>query len=157
MTTKEIKIGVPQGYEIDKEKSTFEKIVFKKKEVGFEHFDFAGAFIDDDSRVIPVSLFSKSTLSINAYKNIWISTDHAKASLAMSQLSVLMASPTYNGDWVADWENREMKYCICFIMNRIISNWTYTESNFLSFKTDDARDRFLENHRGLIIEAKILL
>ena len=30
METKEIKIEVPQGYEIDKEKSTFEKIVFKK-------------------------------------------------------------------------------------------------------------------------------
>ena len=27
---KELKIEVPQGYEIDKEKSTFEKIVFKK-------------------------------------------------------------------------------------------------------------------------------
>ena len=30
METKEIKIEVPQGYEIDKEKSTFEKIIFKK-------------------------------------------------------------------------------------------------------------------------------
>ena len=28
---KEIKIQVPEGYEIDKEKSTFEKIIFKKK------------------------------------------------------------------------------------------------------------------------------
>ena len=28
---KEIKIQVPEGYEIDKEKSSFEKIVFKKK------------------------------------------------------------------------------------------------------------------------------
>lgn len=27
---KEIKIEIPQGYEIDKEKSTFEKIVLKK-------------------------------------------------------------------------------------------------------------------------------
>ena len=30
---KELKIEVPQGYEIDKEKSTFEKIVFKKIKV----------------------------------------------------------------------------------------------------------------------------
>ena len=27
---KELKIEIPKGYEIDKEKSTFEKIVFKK-------------------------------------------------------------------------------------------------------------------------------
>ena len=30
MERKELKIEIPQGYEIDKEKSTFEKIVFKK-------------------------------------------------------------------------------------------------------------------------------
>lgn len=157
MTTKEIKIEVPAGYEIDRERSTFDIIRLKKKEVEFEHFDFTGAFIDDDSLVIPVSLFSKSTLSINAYKNIWISKAHAKASLAMSQLSVLMASPTYNGNWMADWENREMKYYIRFYENKIITNWSFDSSNFLSFKTADARDRFLNNHRDLILEAKILL
>ena len=32
---KELKIEVPKGYEIDKEKSTFEKIVFKKVEDPF--------------------------------------------------------------------------------------------------------------------------
>lgn len=31
METKEIKIEVPEGYEIDKENSSFEKIIFKKK------------------------------------------------------------------------------------------------------------------------------
>ena len=30
METKELKIEIPQGYEIDKQKSTFEKIIFKK-------------------------------------------------------------------------------------------------------------------------------
>ena len=30
METKEVKIEVPKGYEIDRQKSTFEKIVFKK-------------------------------------------------------------------------------------------------------------------------------
>ena len=30
METKEVKIEIPQGYEIDRQKSTFEKIIFKK-------------------------------------------------------------------------------------------------------------------------------
>ena len=30
METKELKIEIPQGYEIDRQKSTFEKIIFKK-------------------------------------------------------------------------------------------------------------------------------
>lgn len=34
METKEVKIEVPQGYEIDRQKSTFEKIIFKKIEYG---------------------------------------------------------------------------------------------------------------------------
>lgn len=33
METKEMKIQAPEGYEIDKEKSTFEKIVFRKIEI----------------------------------------------------------------------------------------------------------------------------
>ena len=32
MDTKKLKINIPEGYEIDKEKSTFEEIVFKKVE-----------------------------------------------------------------------------------------------------------------------------
>ena len=36
MNTKEIKITVPEGYEIDKENSTFECIKFKKKELTYE-------------------------------------------------------------------------------------------------------------------------
>lgn len=39
METKEVKIEAPEGYEIDKEKSTFEKIVFKKKVVKTEYKD----------------------------------------------------------------------------------------------------------------------
>ena len=35
METKEFKIQVPEGYEIDKENSTFECIKFKKKSISF--------------------------------------------------------------------------------------------------------------------------
>ena len=35
MNTKKLKINIPEGYEIDKEKSTFEEIVFKKVEDPF--------------------------------------------------------------------------------------------------------------------------
>lgn len=33
---KEVKIQIPEGYEIDREKSTFERIVFKKKDLTYE-------------------------------------------------------------------------------------------------------------------------
>ena len=101
METKEIKIEVPQGYEIDRERSTFDIIRLKKKEVEFEHFKFNGAWISLDSKIIESNNpDSYSVVNQKNNQNIWISTAHAEACLAMSQLSVLMASPTYNGDWV---------------------------------------------------------
>lgn len=36
MEHKEIKITVPEGYEIDKENSTFERIIFKQKRMSYE-------------------------------------------------------------------------------------------------------------------------
>ena len=35
METRKLKINIPEGYEIDKEKSTFEEIIFKKVEDPF--------------------------------------------------------------------------------------------------------------------------
>ena len=149
---------VPEGYEIDNEKSTFETIVFKKKEVEFEHFKFEGAYINMRSEIKTGNGFdSIFTISEENNKNVWISEAHAKASLAMSQLSVLMASPTYNGDWVADWEADDSKYVIQLTANNIETRSYLWTSHFLSFKTADARDRFLTNHRDLILEAKLLL
>ena len=76
----------------------------------------------------------------------------------MSQLSVLMASPTYNGDWVADWEDDMTdKYIIYFVDSEVEKTRSRCRSHFLSFKTEDTRDRFLDSHRDLILEAKILL
>ena len=158
MITKEIKIEVPAGYEIDRERSTFDIIRLKKKEVEFEHFKFDGAYIDMWSEIKTGNGFdSIFTISEESNKNVWISEAHAKASLAMSQLSVLMASPTYNGGWVADWEADDSKYVIQLTANNIETRSYLWTSHFLSFKTKDVRDRFLENHRDLILEAKILL
>jgi hypothetical protein len=41
METKQLKITVPEGYEIDKEKSTFENIVFKEK-TALNHVTYLG-------------------------------------------------------------------------------------------------------------------
>ena len=158
MKEKEIKIEVPAGYEIDRERSTFDIIRLKKKEVEFEHFKFEGVWINEASDILSTPFNTKSIVGRDSNKNIWISKAHAKASLAMGQLSVLMASPTYNGDWVADWEDDMTdKYIIYFVDSEVEKTRSRCRSHFLSFKTEDARDRFLENHRGLIIEAKILL
>ena len=160
-TKKEIVIMIdpPTGYEFDNEKSNCDRLVFKKKEVKFEHFQFMGAYVENNAGVISLGQCnSRVVIGKDESKNIWISTAHAKASLAMSQLSVLMASPAYTGDWVADWEDGyHLKFQIYFVDNEIKVTDSYYRSCFLSFKTRNARDGFLENHRELILEAKLLL
>ena len=59
MENKSIKINIPEGMEIDKEKSTFEEIVFKSKEKQLpkaweELNNIKGYYIDTDSIVKPV-------------------------------------------------------------------------------------------------------
>ena len=48
MEKKELKIDIPEGYEIDKENSTFEHIVFKKKEIATNYEDVALALFKNN-------------------------------------------------------------------------------------------------------------
>ena len=57
METKELKISVPQGYEIDKENSTFECIKFKKIEQRWrdnEDANIAGYYITSNSEILHI-------------------------------------------------------------------------------------------------------
>ena len=52
METKEVKIEVPKGYEIDKENSTFERIKFKPIKKAMTYDDVAREFFKDKNRYI---------------------------------------------------------------------------------------------------------
>lgn len=58
METKEIKINIPEGYEIDKENSTFECIKFKSKNITYEEIcnnlfkEECGYFTDSRGKII---------------------------------------------------------------------------------------------------------
>ena len=58
METKEIKINIPEGYEIDKENSTFECIKFKSKNITYEEIcnnlfkEKCGYFTDSRGKII---------------------------------------------------------------------------------------------------------
>lgn len=61
MKTKELKIQVPEGYEIDKENSTFECIKFKKKAISF--VDIIDKYENECS--YPVKLLATSNNHMN--------------------------------------------------------------------------------------------
>jgi len=88
-------------------------------------------------------------------ENIFATKEQAEASIALAQLSQLMA--VYNGGWVPNWDKADNKSSIEFSRDKIQkSNYVIT-SKFLAFKTANIRDEFLSNFRSLIEVAKPLL
>ena len=142
---KELKIEVPEGYEIDKENSSFEKIVFKKKvEVNcWEDLKrIQGAFITEGSLLNPVAL--APVLPHN--RNIFLNKKYAKSALALAQISQLL--PYYDAN--VDWTDHTDKYCICRVRNNIeIVIWEQ-KYHLLAFNTRSEAKRFLEHNEQLV-------
>lgn len=157
METKEFKIQVPEGYEIDRENSTFEKIVFKKLENELpkswkDLYEVKGWFIDFNSNVVT----SGSMRTGDSVKNRFPTKEEAEACLALAQLCQLR--DRYNGGWKPNWNSiAETKYVIEIFKNNIVKNLYGGKHRILAFKTEELRDKFLENFEDLIEIAKPLL
>ena len=158
METKEFKIQVPEGYEIDRENSTFEKIVFKKIERDlpkrWEDLELiCGFYVDSDSEICDCR---SSVLAFGECKNTFPTEEEAEACLALAQLCQLR--DRYNDGWKPDWEDDEEQKHVMFIHREEICKETFfTVQQSLAFKTEELRDKFLENFRDLIEIAKPLL
>lgn len=143
---KELKIEIPEGYEIDKENSSFEKIVFKEKkyEVNcWEDLKHApGMYIADNSCIIP----ALAGLVLPHNKNVFLNKKYAKSALALAQISQLLPYYDTNVDWTSD----DNKYCIEHIGNGIeIGTWLHRYC-VLAFNTESEAYRFLKHNEQLV-------
>ena len=156
METKEMKIQVPEGYEIDREKSTFENIVFKKAgrklpKKWEDLYMVKGWFVDFHSDVVTTNIMHTA----DSVKNRFPTKEEAEACLALAQLCQLR--DRYNDGWKPDWNDVNEKYIIYFHADKIIRGDTCRAQSVLHFKAKKLRDKFLENFRDLIEIAKPLL
>ena len=153
---KNLKITPPKGYEIDKEQSTLENIVFKPLiealPKSWEELEtIAGYGVDIFSDIHSISYVDASERN----KNTFATREQAEACVALAQLSQLMA--VYNDGWVPNWTNTDYKYVIYFSGDDICTTFYTRSKSFLAFKTKDLRNEFIENFRDLILKAKPLL
>ena len=155
---KEIKIEVPEGYEIDKKNSTFETIKFKEKSklpMTWKELEYLkGYYINSSSQIQPYT--SKETDNDN--KNTWPTKELAEAALALSQL--LQLRDRWNGDWKADYSmSGQYKFVIGTYFNKVCENdLGFSQKNHpLVFKSPDLRHLFFKTFRDLIETAKPLL
>ena len=95
MKEKELKINIPEGYEIDKKNSTFERIVFKKKSTYpkswkefCENIEITNKeyFIGWDSQVMTSGIKNKD---YDKDRNLCKTEEEADAFLALMQLKRL--------------------------------------------------------------------
>lgn len=147
---KEFKIEIPEGYEIDKEKSTFENIVFKKKEEVVNCWEdikcTKGIWINKFSKFIDFNI-DPLLYNHDENKNVFLNKKYAKSALALAQISQLL--PYYDSN--VDWNNSEAKkYCICKYQDTIIiDTWDYYYQP-IAFNTQEEAERFLKHNEQLI-------
>ena len=149
---KTFKIEIPEGYEIDKEKSTFERIVYKPVEVKLvkswsELNQVKGYYI---SRAAEVSK-AAFTSCCNSAKNIYPTEAQTKAGgILLPQL--LQLRDHYRNGWVPNYGDRSLKFSINYINNTVA---TSTNSNMFcvfTFQNDMIRDVFLKNFKDMLEE-----
>ena len=153
---KSVQIEVPQGYEIDQDKSTFTNIVFrpiKEKELPktWEELQrVEGCYVDNNSGIQHIQLGTSSSS-----KNVFASKELAEAAVALAQLSQLRE--IYRQGWEPNWEDDSLNFVIEKYSGKIAGDSYYHLSLFLAFQSREVRDEFLENFKDLIETASPLL
>jgi hypothetical protein len=151
--TKEVKISIPEGYEIDTEKSTFTNIVFKKKCTSW--FERLKQRCED--AYISGYMLSE-TFVRNCFKNpldicIFATKKQAKRAKAYAIITQIIANDSRFGGEITDeeWRNSDTwKYVLCRFGNRICKDSRTTWCAPIAFHTAEQRNLFLKENEQLL-------
>ena len=123
--------------------NTWEEWVEQNKKVYSEYY------IADNSKVYNIK---ERERNINSDSNLLSKEKDAKAILALIKLKRLR--DTYRQGWVPNWETTDDKYSIEYYKDNLEKYTIFHIFNFLTFQTSEIRDKFYENFKGLIEQAK---
>lgn len=154
---KTLKITLPEGHEIDKEKSTFEEIVFRpiKKQLpkSWEELEKVKGYYTNTDSYVEESYFQITT---NIHKNIFSTEVQARASIALAQLSQLRE--VYRDGWIPRWNDMYQEKHVIEKQNGILCQFNAIyKAHFLAFQSAEIRYEFFTNFKDLIEEASPLL
>ena len=149
MDTKKLKINIPEGYEIDREKSTFEEIVFKKIEDPFSKLPKTWEEYCKQTKDY-VSYFCGSPNSIlkswfEGSYNEFMTEERVKQYVALGKL--LQLRDYWVGDWKINSDN------IYVIYKNVIMAVVHNNDFPLAFPTREMAKEFKNCFEDLIKEA----
>lgn len=116
MANKEIKITVPEGYEIDRENSTFECIKFKPKSLTYDDIEVHIAKLKKQGVISAMVQTTTKGGGVASYEGLGgydCYPAHINRLLALNKL--LNVAEYLNDGWKPNWENRsQQKYVIVY-------------------------------------------
>ena len=151
---KEMKIIPPEGYEIDKENSTFECIKFKKKEperwIDQKYRKVDGYYIDLDSTLRHVNRLLHKTDD----RNVFATEKQAKSALAFAQLTQILANDK-RFDSISKIHDDSSDTSYTILYNRSTEEFIYTSHNSyyygsISFKEEEQAKLFIKENEDLL-------
>lgn len=146
MEEKELKIQIPEGYEIDKENSTFECIKFKKKELTYNDiceklFKKKPIFFINDSGEVDTYYLN------DQYEDSNNCTSEKQAEKLLAINKLMNVAKYLNGDWTPDWNNcTQNKYYLYLSSSTTIyvSIVTSMNCNIVYFKTRELAEEAIK-------------
>ena len=159
MDTKKLKINIPKGYEIDKEKSTFEDIVFKKIEDSFSKLPKTWEEYRNCTRR-DTSYYSASTenyihtSNFTGFYNEFSTRERVEQYVALGKLIQL------RDYWTNNWKSDENSFIIYTARthSNLMRVGICRGTNYpLAFPTEQMAEKFKECFNDLLIKASPLL
>lgn len=158
MDTKKLKINIPEGYEIDRENSTFEEIVFKKVEDPFSNLPKTWEEYCNQAKDY-VSYFWSNPDSITkscfeGYYDEFMTKERLKQYVALGRL--LQLRDYWTNNWKSD-EHSFIVYTARTHSNSIRVGMSSGTNYPLAFPTKQMAEKFKDCFNDLLIEASPLL
>ena len=157
MDTKKLKINIPEGYEIDKEKSTFEEIVFKKVEDPFsklpktweEYYKLTKGYTSYYGYSINKNTYETK---FDGFYNEFFTKERVKQYVALGKLLQL------RDYWVGNWKINSSSLANTYLIyNNVVRETVvakvYGENFPLTFPTKEMAEKFKEYFGDLIKKA----
>lgn len=151
---KELKVEIPQGYEIDKQKSTFEKIVFKKIPENPKTWEEYCKQTKGRTSYFWNSLETIHGTIFDGFYNEFSTKERTKQFVALGKLLQL------RDYWVGDWKHNIPTFddsAFAVFYNVILNEAQITNISYanlpLTFPTREMADKFITCFRDLINKA----
>lgn len=161
---KTITFNIPEGYVIDKEKSTDTNIVLKfntVKLVDPSRPKTWKEYCEKTKGKISYYMDPSSGITLSTFGNCpflseFETEEEVKAFEAYSKL--LKLRKKWIGEWKPKWANDyQKKYVICNYSDIVAKDTVITASHCLSFPTPEMRDEFFDCFKDLLEQAKDLI